>query len=59
VDKKMRVSEILLRPRITIAPGSDADAARTLVDRAHEGCFIGLALACAVRIEPEIVRGTT
>jgi organic hydroperoxide reductase OsmC/OhrA len=58
VEKKMRVSEILLRPRITIPAGADADAARALVDRAHESCFIGLSLACAVRIEPEIVRGS-
>jgi len=56
VEKKMRVAEILLRPRITIAAGGDVEAARTLVERAHEGCFIGNSIACAVRIEPEIVR---
>ncbi|HXH06197.1 MAG TPA: OsmC family protein [Vicinamibacterales bacterium] len=55
-EKKMRITEILLRPRITIGPASDADAARTLVERAHESCFIGASLACAVRLEPEIVR---
>src|SRR5262245_43525558 len=54
-DKKMRVTEILLRPRITIAAGGSVDTARTLVDRAHEVCFIGNSLSCAVRIEPEIV----
>jgi organic hydroperoxide reductase OsmC/OhrA len=58
VDKKMRIAEILLRPRITVPEGADADAARTLVERAHEICFVGLSLACAVRIEPEIVRGS-
>src|SRR5262245_53335371 len=54
-DKKMRVTEILLRPRITIAAG-DAETARALVERAHEGCFIGNSISCAVRIEPEIVQ---
>jgi organic hydroperoxide reductase OsmC/OhrA len=55
-DKRMRVTEILLRPRITIAADADADTARALVERAHEGCFIGNSIACAVRLEPEIVR---
>jgi organic hydroperoxide reductase OsmC/OhrA len=54
-DRKMRVTEILLRPRITVAPGSDLAAARGLVERAHDGCFIGNSIACAVRIEPEIL----
>ena len=56
VDKKMRMAEILLRPRITIAAPSDVEAARTLVERAHEQCFIGNSVSCAVRLEPEIVR---
>jgi organic hydroperoxide reductase OsmC/OhrA len=56
VDKKMRMAEILLRPRITIAAGGDVDAARALVARAHEQCFIGNSLSCAVRLAPEIVR---
>ena len=56
VEKKMRMAEIVLRPRITIDAGSDLEAARALVERAHEGCFIGSSLACPVRIEPEIVR---
>ena len=55
-DKKMRVTEIVLRPRITIAADADAAAARTLVDRAHDVCFIGNSISCAVRIEPEIVQ---
>ena len=56
-DKKMRVTEIVLRPRITIAADADAAAARTLVDRAHDVCFIGNSISCAVRLEPEIVQG--
>jgi organic hydroperoxide reductase OsmC/OhrA len=56
-DKKMRVTEILLRPRIAISAASDAAAARALVDKAHDVCFIGNSLSCAVRIEPEIVQG--
>lgn len=54
-DKRMRIVEVLLRPRIAIAAGADPDAARALVERAHQGCFIGNSVSCAVRIEPEIV----
>lgn len=56
VDKKMRVAEIVLRPRITITHTNDVEAARALVERAHETCFIGNSISCVVRIEPEIVR---
>lgn len=56
VEKKMRMAEILLRPRITIAAASDPAAATAVVERAHEQCFIGNSISCAVRIEPEIVR---
>jgi organic hydroperoxide reductase OsmC/OhrA len=54
-DRKMRMTEVLLRPRITVAAGSDEGKARGLVDKAHDGCFIANSVACAVRIEPEIV----
>jgi organic hydroperoxide reductase OsmC/OhrA len=54
-DRKMRMTEVRLRPRITIAAGSDQARARGLVDKAHDGCFIANSVACAVRIEPEIV----
>lgn len=56
-DRKMRVTEVLLRPRITLAPGQDVERARALVESAHDGCFIANSVACAVRIEPEITSG--
>ena len=56
-DKKMRFTEVVLRPRITVAPGTDEAKARALVETAHEGCFIANSVACAVRAEPEIVVG--
>ena len=55
-DKRMRITEVRLRPRITIAPGSDEAKARSLVEAAHDGCFIANSVACTVRTEPEIVR---
>jgi organic hydroperoxide reductase OsmC/OhrA len=56
-DKKMRMTEVVLRPRITLAAGADGAKALALVHRAHENCFIANSVACAVRIEPEIVTG--
>jgi organic hydroperoxide reductase OsmC/OhrA len=54
-DRKMRMTEVVLRPRITLAPGADASRARALVDSAHDGCFIANSVSCAVRVEPEIL----
>jgi organic hydroperoxide reductase OsmC/OhrA len=54
-DKRMRMTEVVLRPRITVAPGSDEAKARALVDAAHDGCFIANSVACTVRTEPEVV----
>jgi len=56
-EKKMRVTEVILRPRITIAAGANEAKARSLVEAAHDGCFIANSVACAVRLEPEIVSG--
>ncbi len=56
-DKKMRVTEVRLRPRITLAAGADVAKAGALVESAHDACFIANSVACNVRIEPEIVQG--
>lgn len=57
VEKKMRMAEVVLRPRITIDAATDEAKARTLVETAHAGCFIANSVQTSVRIEPEIVRG--
>jgi organic hydroperoxide reductase OsmC/OhrA len=55
-DRKMRVTEVVLHPRITIAGSADEAKARSLVEAAHDGCFIANSVACAVRTEAEILR---
>jgi organic hydroperoxide reductase OsmC/OhrA len=55
VDRKMRMASVVLRPRITVAAGSDLGKARTLVETAHENCFIASSVSCPVSVEPEIV----
>jgi organic hydroperoxide reductase OsmC/OhrA len=54
-ERKMRVTEVHLRPKITIAAGGEEARARSLVETAHEGCFIANSVACAVHMDPEIV----
>jgi organic hydroperoxide reductase OsmC/OhrA len=54
-DKKMRMTEVMLHPHITLANGADAAKALALVHTAHENCFIANSVACTVRIEPAIV----
>ena len=54
-DKRMRFTEVALRPRIRIAPGGDEAKARALVEAAHDACFIANSVSCAVRVEPEVV----
>ena len=55
-DRRMRVTEVVLRPRITIAGSADEAKARSLVEAAHDGCFIANSVACTVRTEAEILR---
>jgi organic hydroperoxide reductase OsmC/OhrA len=55
VDGATRFTEVVLHPRVTIAPGSDPEKARSLHARAHEICFIANSVDFEVRHEPTIV----
>jgi organic hydroperoxide reductase OsmC/OhrA len=48
------ISSILLRPRITVAPGTDLERARHHLLRAHEECYIANSLKTTIVIEPEL-----
>ena len=54
-DRRMRITDVQLRPRITIAADADATKARTLVDAAHDACFVANSITARVSIEPQIV----
>jgi len=54
VEKTYKFTDVLLRPRVTIAPGSDAELARSLHERAHHDCFISNSVNFPVRNEPVI-----
>lgn len=52
-----RFTSVMLRPRVTIAPGSDPEKARAAHDSAHHMCFIANSVNFPVACEPTIVSG--
>jgi organic hydroperoxide reductase OsmC/OhrA len=55
-DRRMRFTEVVLRPRVTLAAGADGGDARTAHDQAHDECFIANSVNFPVRHEATIVR---
>jgi len=53
-QKPMRITSVVLRPRITVAPGTDVARVRRLVQLAHDGCFVANTLNAEMSIEPTI-----
>lgn len=47
-------TEVVLRPAVTLAAGSDATLATSLHERAHHFCFVANSVNFEVRIEPTI-----
>lgn len=52
-------TEVVLRPVVTIAKGSDAAAALALHENAHDGCFIARSVNFPVRHEPKIIEAAS
>lgn len=52
---KMSMQEVILRPRVTVARGTDLTDARTMHDKAHANCFIANSVNFPVTHEVEIV----
>jgi organic hydroperoxide reductase OsmC/OhrA len=51
---KLRFTDVLLRPRVLIASGSDLQKATELHERAHEECFIASSVNFPVRHEATV-----
>jgi organic hydroperoxide reductase OsmC/OhrA len=51
----MRLVTISLRPVIRVAPGTDADRVRHLVDIAHRQCFIANSLRTEIDVVATVV----
>ena len=53
-DEPLRITEITLRPQITVAGDASEERIRKLVHTAHEYCYIANSLRCEVAIEPTV-----
>ena len=54
-DGKLRFTSVVLRPRVTVAAGTNVEKATALHHDAHEGCFIANSVNFPVTNEPTIV----
>jgi len=52
-----RFTEVVLQPRVRLAPGSDLTRAEALHEEAHQTCFIANSVNFPVRHEAEVVAG--
>jgi organic hydroperoxide reductase OsmC/OhrA len=53
-DGKIRFTEVILHPLVTIESGDDLEKARSLHDRAHHVCFIANSVNFPVLNEPVV-----
>lgn len=51
----MRIERIALTPLIRVAPGTDHDQVRALVDQAHHGCYIANSLTTTVTVTATVI----
>jgi organic hydroperoxide reductase OsmC/OhrA len=55
-DQPLRITEITLRPRITVSGDASEERVRKPVHTAHEHCFIANSLRSDISIEPSVER---
>jgi len=56
-DGKLRFTDVVLRPRVTVVAGTNVEKAQALHDTAHHECFIANSVNFPVRHEATIVIG--
>lgn len=54
-DPPARITRIVLRPTITVAPGTGEERVRHLVEVAHRQCYIANSLTTEILVEPTVV----
>ena len=54
VDGVTRFSEIVLRPTLTVAAGSDRERALRILEKSEKTCLVSASLSTPVRLEPQI-----
>ena len=53
-DGVTRFTEIVLRPRVTVPPGTDHERARHVLEKSEKTCLVSASLSTRIRLEPEI-----
>jgi organic hydroperoxide reductase OsmC/OhrA len=53
-DGMLRLTEIVLRPRLVLPPGGDRTRALAMLEKSKKSCLIGASLSTPIRMEPEI-----
>ena len=53
-DRPIRLTRIVLQPRIVVALGPTAEEVRHLVDVAHHECYIANSLRTEVSVQPQV-----
>jgi peroxiredoxin-like protein len=52
-----RFTEIVLRPRLTVAHGTDRVQALRIMEKSEKACLVSASLSTPVRLEPEVIEG--
>lgn len=50
-----RMADIVLRPRVTVAAGSDPSQVEELVRQGHQECYVANSLSVPVAVEPTVM----
>jgi peroxiredoxin-like protein len=53
-DGKMCFSEIVLRPRLLVRPGTERERALRVLEKAEKTCLVSASLATPIRLESEV-----
>jgi peroxiredoxin-like protein len=53
-DGVTRFTDIVLRPRLRLAPGADPDRARRAMEKAEKACLVSASLVTPIRLEAEL-----
>ncbi len=56
-EKGFAVTEIHLKPTITVAPGTDPAKVRELFEKAHKYCFVANSIKSKVMLQPTLQEG--
>ncbi|MEX1129282.1 MAG: OsmC family protein [Vicinamibacterales bacterium] len=56
-DGVTRFTEIVLRPRLTVASGADRERALHVLEKSEKMCLVSASLSTPIRLEPDITEG--